>query len=57
LDYFKDFIEGKYSVPVVVGTHPIPEHYAQTHSLLSSRAGVVSRAELMSSEEARAAYE
>jgi predicted metal-binding protein len=57
LDYFKDFIETKYGVPVVVGTHPVPEHYAQTHGGLSSRSGVLGRSDLMATSEARAAYE
>lgn len=57
LDYFKDFIEAKYGVPVVVGTHPIPEHYAVTHSSLSSRNAVLSRMGLMATGGVRAAYE
>jgi predicted metal-binding protein len=31
LDHFKKFIEEKYGLQVVVGTHPIPEKYYQTH--------------------------
>jgi predicted metal-binding protein len=57
LDYFKDFIETKYGVPVVLGTHPVPEHYAKTHVALSSRNTVLSRADLMATSEVRAAYE
>lgn len=33
---FKDFIEKKYQLPVVVGTHPIPLKYLDTHKQLSS---------------------
>jgi predicted metal-binding protein len=33
---FKKFIEGKYKVKVVVGTHPIPQKYFLTHSNLGS---------------------
>lgn len=33
---FKDFIEFQYHIPVVVGTHPIPLKYLNTHSNLSS---------------------
>jgi predicted metal-binding protein len=57
LDYFKDFIETKYEVPVVLGTHPVPEHYAKTHYALSSRNTVLSRSDLMATMEVRAAYE
>lgn len=32
--HFKKFIEEKYKVPVVVGTHPIPQKYYITHSNL-----------------------
>lgn len=33
---FKNFIETKYKVPVVVGTHPIPEKYYITHNELDT---------------------
>lgn len=33
---FKEFIETKYQVPVVVGTHPIPLKYYNTHLQLTS---------------------
>jgi predicted metal-binding protein len=32
LEYFTRFIPEKYGIPVVVGTHPIPEKYATTHA-------------------------
>jgi predicted metal-binding protein len=32
---FKDFIETRYGVPVVVGTHPIPLKYLDVHDKLS----------------------
>ena len=32
---FKQFIESHYGLPVVVGTHPIPLKYLETHSKLS----------------------
>ena len=32
---FKEFIEAKYGIPVVVGTHPIPLKYAQVQAKLS----------------------
>ena len=31
---FKTFIEKQYGLPVVVGTHPIPLKYLQTHDQL-----------------------
>ena len=31
---FKQFIEARYGVPVVVGTHPIPLKYAKVHEQL-----------------------
>lgn len=32
--HFKEFIEKKYEVPVVIGTHPIPLKYMETHAKL-----------------------
>jgi len=31
LEYFTRFVPEKYGIPVVVGTHPIPEKYRITH--------------------------
>lgn len=36
IEYFKDFIESKYDLEVVVGTHPIPEKYYRTHKDLGT---------------------
>jgi len=36
LDQFKSFIETKYDLKVVVGTHPIPEKYYTTHTKLNT---------------------
>jgi predicted metal-binding protein len=36
IDDFQRFIEEKYGVPIVVGTHPIPEKYYKTHSALGT---------------------
>ncbi|MCW8805021.1 MAG: CGGC domain-containing protein [Ignavibacteriaceae bacterium] len=36
IDYFKKFIEIKYGLKVVVGTHPIPEKYLITHTELKT---------------------
>lgn len=32
---FKEFIETQYRIPVVIGTHPIPLKYLETHNQLS----------------------
>lgn len=34
--YFKQFIQEKYKIPVVVGTHPIPQKYYTTHTNLKT---------------------
>ncbi|MGC8687063.1 MAG: CGGC domain-containing protein [Thermoplasmata archaeon] len=36
IDYFKAFIEEKYGMKVVIGTHPIPQKYYLTHSVLGT---------------------
>ena len=36
LEYFRDFIEKKYSLTVVYGTHPIPEKYFVMHKKLGT---------------------
>ena len=36
IDQFKNFIEEKYKMKVVVGTHPIPEKYLKTHTALGT---------------------
>lgn len=36
INYFKNFIETKYGLKVVVGTHPIPEKYSTIHTKLST---------------------
>ncbi|MCL4447178.1 MAG: CGGC domain-containing protein [Thermoplasmatales archaeon] len=35
-DHFKSFIEEKYGLKVVIGTHPIPEKYYLTHKALGT---------------------
>jgi predicted metal-binding protein len=32
LDHFRQFIPEKYGIPVVIGTHPIPQKYFLTHT-------------------------
>ena len=36
INYFKNFIESKYEIKVVAGTHPIPEKYFLTHKELNT---------------------
>jgi predicted metal-binding protein len=36
IDDFKTFIEEKYDMDVVVGTHPIPQNYYETHRNLGT---------------------
>ncbi|MCR4428489.1 MAG: CGGC domain-containing protein [Caldiserica bacterium] len=36
LTYFRDFIQEKYGIKVVIGTHPIPQKYYLTHTRLGT---------------------
>ncbi len=36
ISYFRDYIEKVFSIPVVVGTHPIPENYHVKHTALGT---------------------
>lgn len=36
ISYFRDYIEEKYSMRVVMGTHPIPQKYYNTHTKLKT---------------------
>ncbi len=36
IKHFQDFIREKYDMKVVVGTHPIPQKYFETHSKLGT---------------------
>jgi len=36
IDDFKHFIEEKYGIEVVLGTHPIPQNYYETHQKLGT---------------------
>jgi predicted metal-binding protein len=57
LEYFRDFIEQRFAVPVILGTHPIPEKYRVCHDELSSRQTLMVNADLMGSEAVRTAYD
>lgn len=36
ISYFKRFVEDKYNIKVIVGTHPIPQKYFITHEKLET---------------------
>ena len=36
IEYFREFIQKKYGLKVVVGTHPIPEKYFKVHDALGT---------------------
>ena len=36
INYFKNYIETRFGIPVVVGTHPIPQKYYLTHQKLNT---------------------
>jgi predicted metal-binding protein len=57
MDYFKTFIEKRYGVPVVVGTHPIPEKYRVVHKELASWPILHVNESLMTTENIRKAYD
>lgn len=39
IDDFQKFIEEKYGIEVVLGTHPIPQNYFETHDVLGTWTG------------------
>jgi len=39
IEYFRDYIQTKYSLDVVYGTHPIPQKYLDMHTQLETWAG------------------
>lgn len=39
IDHFRKFIEQRYKVEVVLGTHPIPQKYYETHTALGTWSG------------------
>lgn len=57
LDYFKEFIEHKYRVPVVIGTHPIPEKYYKVHRDLPSWPSLEISGDTMTTPAIRNAYD
>lgn len=55
--YFKEYIESRFGVPVVIGTHPIPQKYYTVHRQLPSWQGMKTREDLLVTEEIRLAYD
>jgi len=60
IDTFKAFLENRYAVKVVVGTHPIPRKYLEMHTTLGTWQAAVWEpliAPTMSDEATRASYD
>jgi len=57
LTYFKEYIESRYDIPVVVGTHPIPQKYYTAHKKLASWTAMKDMKALLASEEIRKSYD
>lgn len=55
--YFEEFIETRYGVDAVVGTHPIPQKYLDRHGPLTSLATLQGAGALMATQEVRQAYD
>ncbi len=56
-EYFGDFVRSRYGVPVVVGTHPIPQSYLTTHASLPSLPALESESDLLADPETHRAYD
>ena len=57
IEYFTRMIEERNGIPVVVGTHPIPEKYLKGHAALSSLETLERYERLMATEAIREAYD
>ena len=60
IDDFRHFVEVKYGMEVVLGTHPIPQNYLDTHQALGTWAGNEWHArlqEVLVAETTRAGYD
>jgi len=55
--YFKRYIEECYGIPVVIGTHPIPQKYYLVHKELPSWEGMKDLRALLATEEIRKDYD
>ena len=59
IDTFKDFLEKRYGVKVILGTHPIPQKYLDLHTQLGTWENRCWQSRLvatMANEETRQAY-
>ena len=57
IDAFRSFVERRYGVPLVVGTHPVPAKYCLVHRDLASWDTLARYSELLATEEIRRAYD
>ena len=55
-EYFKEYIESHYNIPVVIGTHPIPQKYVLVHKKLPSWSKMSTMTDLLATEDVRKAY-
>jgi len=55
--YFKEYIESRFGIPVVVGTHPIPQKYVAVHEKLPSWNGMKGMEALLATDAIRADYD
>jgi hypothetical protein len=59
IDTFKEYLEKRYQVKVVLGTHPIPQKYLEMHTQLGTWTGAGWQRRIegtMADEETRLAY-
>jgi len=57
IDQFVSFIKERYHVPVIVGTHPIPQKYYLVHKNLESWDAMKGLTDLLATEEIRKDYD
>ena len=55
--YFKKYIEERFGIPVVIGTHPIPEKYRLIHRNLPSWDSMKSLTDLLATQDIRRSYD
>ena len=57
LDYFREFLEQRYRIPVIVGTHPIPQKYCDVHHNLPSWSTLTACTAAMTTKSIRQDYD
>jgi predicted metal-binding protein len=57
IEHFRAFVERRYGVPVVVGTHPVPEKYRAIHRGLPTWPTVAGYPDLLPDERIRRSYD